>query len=505
MAYQINNTRGDIVATIADGTIDSTLALKLIGKNYAGYGEIQNENFVALLENFASPYEPTRKVGGQIWFDSGNRKLKFFDGTKFRTAGGSETGTVQPSNPTVGDFWWDTGNQQLYAYSETGGTGGTGGFVLVGPQGVAGSATTEMRSKSVRDTLGGTHAVIAAITGGTTIFIISPDDTFTIDNSIPSNQIEGFTKIHQGVTLYSTNDSGITTSAHRYFGTASNSTLLNGFTSDDFAKVDDAQFTRLVQFDDLGYTVGTTGTPKLAVYNESIGSPATLTPIIKNPSGNQIIFQTTLPGGGGATVTPLLFDSRDTLPGENLTSNLGSPTKKFSYVYAGTFSGTATRADTLSLGGNYVTASAAAVASSVAGRDGNGNLVANLFQGIATSANYADLAENYLADGEYEVGTVLMIGGEKEVTPCQVGFRAVGPVSDKPAHLMNSGLEGGTAVALKGRVPVKVTGAVIKGQRLVAGPDGTAQAAFGNNADVFAIALASSNEPGVSIVECLIL
>ena len=115
------------------------------------------------------------------------------------------------------------------------------------------------------------------------------------------------------------------------------------------------------------------------------------------------------------------------------------------------------------------------------------------------------MAENYLADADYEVGTVLMIGGEKEVTACQVGFRAVGPVSEKPAYLMNSELEGGTPIALKGRVPVKVTGSVLKGQRLVAGSNGTAQAAMGNTADVFAIALESNEEPGVKLVEAIIL
>jgi hypothetical protein len=128
-----------------------------------------------------------------------------------------------------------------------------------------------------------------------------------------------------------------------------------------------------------------------------------------------------------------------------------------------------------------------------------------VFNGTATAARYADLAEKYLADAEYEVGTVVMIGGEAEVTAAQVGFRAIGAVSANPAHLMNSELEGGTAVALKGRVPVKVTGSVIKGQRLVAGPSGTAQAAMGNTADVFAIALESSDDTGVKLVEALVL
>jgi len=70
---------------------------------------------------------------------------------------------------------------------------------------------------------------------------------------------------------------------------------------------------------------------------------------------------------------------------------------------------------------------------------------------------------------------------------------------------MNSELEGGTYIALKGRVPVKVVGNVIKGQRLIAGADGTAQAAFGNTADYFAIALETNADAGVKLVEALIL
>jgi hypothetical protein len=97
-----------------------------------------------------------------------------------------------------------------------------------------------------------------------------------------------------------------------------------------------------------------------------------------------------------------------------------------------------------------------------------------------------------------------MIGGEKEVTAAQTGFRAVGVVSESPAYLMNNELEDGVAVALKGRVPVKVTGSVIKGQRLVAAPNGTAQA-FGNHNDAFAIALETNIEAGIKLVECLIL
>ena len=96
---------------------------------------------------------------------------------------------------------------------------------------------------------------------------------------------------------------------------------------------------------------------------------------------------------------------------------------------------------------------------------------ANTFDGTATKAQYADLAENYLADNQYEVGTVLIFGGDAEVTTTTLrsDTRVAGVVSENPAHLMNDALEGDnvTAVALTGRTPIKVVGVVQKGDMLI--------------------------------------
>ncbi len=505
MPYTINKYNGAVVATVADGTIDSTTDLKFIGKNYAGYGEVQNENFLFLLENFANTTQPPKPIPGQLWFDSGNSKLKFYDGGKFRTTGGAELGTSAPTGLTTGDFWFDTQNKQLYTWD-----GST--YILVGPQGVAGSQTTQMRSRSVRDTLSATHAIIEAIVDGDTIFVISSDPEFTLDPTTSS--INGFTKIQQGVTLAYTNNNtypGQTVNGnHRFWGTATDSDRLGGIEAAQFVQKNDAIFNELVQFSDAGFTVG--DTPRLRVFNQTSG--VATVPIIQNQLNDTIKFQTTV---GSATKTPLQLVGSDVLPGTDNQSDLGSGALRFKTINAVTFAGTSTRSDSLYVAADdYRTASASATSGTIAVRTGTteiisgvsitpGALKATFFVGTATAANYADLAEKYLADAEYEVGTVLMVGGEKEVTACQVGFRAVGPVSEKPAYLMNLELEGGTAIALKGRVPVKVSGSVIKGQRLVAGPNGTAQAAMGNNADVFAIALESNEDSGVKLVECVIL
>ena len=95
---------------------------------------------------------------------------------------------------------------------------------------------------------------------------------------------------------------------------------------------------------------------------------------------------------------------------------------------------------------------------------------ATLFNGTATEAYYADLAENYLTDKEYEPGTVVMFGGDAEVTESdsRATRKVAGIISTAPAYLMNSGLTEGQPIALKGRVPCKVVGPVRKGDMLIA-------------------------------------
>lgn len=133
------------------------------------------------------------------------------------------------------------------------------------------------------------------------------------------------------------------------------------------------------------------------------------------------------------------------------------------------------------------------------------NIHSVTFTGTATAAQYADLAEKYLADAEYEVGTVMAIGGEKEVTAATSAnaHSVVGVVSDKPAYLMNKDLEGGTTVALKGRVPVRIANGVNKGDRLVASETpGLAEANNAYGVHSFAIALEDSHG---DLVEAVIL
>jgi hypothetical protein len=129
-------------------------------------------------------------------------------------------------------------------------------------------------------------------------------------------------------------------------------------------------------------------------------------------------------------------------------------------------------------------------------------LTTSIFSGTATNAQYADLAERYLPDAEYPFGTVMTVGGGAEVTYCTQDSIPVGVISTAPAYLMNSELEGGVAVALVGRVPVRVVGSVVKGQVVYADHDGIASAtAEGKRVG---IALETNDDAGEKLVECVL-
>jgi hypothetical protein len=120
MAYTINKTDGSLLTEIIDSAIDTTATdLSLIGKNVTGYGELLNENFVKLLENFASTSEPNNPIAGQLWFDQTDNRLKVYDGNGFAIASGPIVSGTAPLTPNQGDFWIDNKEKQLYFYDGT--------------------------------------------------------------------------------------------------------------------------------------------------------------------------------------------------------------------------------------------------------------------------------------------------------------------------------------------------------------------------------------------------
>jgi hypothetical protein len=155
--------------------------------------------------------------------------------------------------------------------------------------------------------------------------------------------------------------------------------------------------------------------------------------------------------------------------------------------------------------GNIVNANANAV-----GNIGSATGYFNTVFAKATSAQYADLAENYESDSDYPIGTVLIFGGSKEVTTTdqQGDERVAGVVSENPAHLMNAGMPG-LPIALRGRVKVRITGPVVKGDSLITSTLPGVAISIGRNREygqaVFAKAIETDIEDGEKIITAVIL
>lgn len=136
MSYQLDKTDGTILTELIDGKIDQdSTNLVLVGKNYSGYGEFINENFIKLLENFSNTSAPSNPLSGQLWWDTSDERLKVFNGTVWKASGGP---FVQDTRPQMvaGDLWIDNQKNQVYAYDGT-------DLMLMGPnytdaQGVSG-------------------------------------------------------------------------------------------------------------------------------------------------------------------------------------------------------------------------------------------------------------------------------------------------------------------------------------------------------------------------------
>jgi hypothetical protein len=490
MAYQINRFNQTFLTSVEDGTIDTSTDLKFVGRNYAGYGEIHNENFLYLLENFSSPTEPPNKIKGQIWFDSSTNKLKFYDGNAWRSAGGSEVTESRPTGLTEGDFWWDSANNQLFAFDGA-------GFVLVGPQNV-GEGITGTQERTVLDTTNTAKQVVASVVNGKVVAIFS-DEEFEILNQ-PNNIIDGFDRVKRGITLINTNQLGVTSTDHRFWGTASNSERLAGFSSEDFVKTGSASFETQVNFTDNGFVLGDSNDLRVYVASEQ-GSKT----VFENQLDGELYFNT------GSRNTFIISDEK-LLPGlvdiladeNNLTYrhiDIGDNDKRFKTVFADLFDGVSTVSQSVQDSQQVARSlSKTEESNTIALRDSAGDLRANLFVGTALTAKYADLAEKYTTETDLPTGTIVKICSHEshEICPANSSDEIVGIISKNPAYLMNSELNG-QPVALVGRVPTRVKGLVNKGEVLRCDFNGIASVS--SKGSKVGIALENKSEKEESLIE----
>jgi hypothetical protein len=450
MAYTVNKTNGTILATVADGTIDTTTDLTLIGKNYAGYGEFFNENLVKLLENFANTSAPSSPIAGQMWWDSTNSLLKVYTGTTFKTVSSSTSSASTPTTNVTGDLWWDTTNGQLKVYNGT-------SFTTIGPSFTSGTGTSGAIVETVTDSGATDHVVVKIYTNNTVVATVSKDATFT-----PQSALSGFATIKPGVQL------STAVSNAKFQGTATDSDQLGGIAAANFLRSDASDSTSgvLSVLNDTGIVVGVDSDFTVGVSGSDISlSNAT--------SDGDILIKV---NDGGVVSTAMTFDGAT-----NRVSVAGAPTDSLHIATKAYVDATVSGAGALATTGGTMTGDILVSGTVNFGSSGNRvtTVFATTFNGTATAAEYADLAENFVPDNNYAPGTVVALGGVEEITAVneELSDNVFGVVSSQPAYLMNSAQQGGAPVAVAGRVPVRVIGRINKGDRLVSAGNGLARAA----------------------------
>jgi hypothetical protein len=166
MSYKLNKTDGSLLVDLVDGQLDTSSSdLTLIGRNYSGFGEVLNENFIQLLENFANTSAPINPIRGQLWYDTSENRLKVYNGSAFTSSGGTTVASQQP-NMVSGDLWIDSTKSQMYFFDGI-------RLQLVGPDYSTAQGTSGFQVDSIIDTQNITQTVVKMYVGGNLVGVHS--------------------------------------------------------------------------------------------------------------------------------------------------------------------------------------------------------------------------------------------------------------------------------------------------------------------------------------------
>jgi hypothetical protein len=262
MAYLINKTNGQLLVSILDNQADgpnvnpgfNASDLNLFGKNYAIYGELLNENFVKLLENFANNTPPTTAIRGELWYDTSNPTrniLKVYNGNNFVPVSPVTSSANAPSSVIIGDIWWDSTDLQLKVWDGV-------DWKVIGPLFKQSDGVSGAIPEAVYDIAGNKHIVTKFYTNNQYNAIYSYDTEFIANVELP-----GFGNVvSPGFTL------GTNTSDSLYRGTATNSQLLGGILPAQYARKDRAEvFAANVGVANNNFTIGNTTSGNVILRN----------------------------------------------------------------------------------------------------------------------------------------------------------------------------------------------------------------------------------------------
>ena len=444
MAYTVTTTAGAEIATVQDGTVNTTAtSITLIGKNYAGYGIFLNENYVQHLENFSNSTPPNAPLTGQLWYDNVNDILKVYnaDTNQWKPISSSITSSTAPSASVsvTGDIWWDTTNAQLKVWSGS-------AWITIGPSYTSTAGTSGAVVETILDTSSASHVVVKFYISNSAIAILSKDATFTPQTAIP-----GFSTIIPGLNLISQ----ATLTGAQFTGATTGASTLGGFTAAQLLLKDTPQTTTGALTLSGGATIGSD-----LVLDASSGSVA----VIQETTNNKNIRFDVNSNGVQTAILTLAASSRAATLAGNVAVGSSLTVANLTVVSGAILPSSA---NAISIGSSVLSFA---------------NVWATTFRGQAITAQYADLAERFEADSAYPAGTVVALGGVKEITAAleELTEDVFGVVSTKAAFLMNG--DAGSdlthpAVAVQGRVPVRVIGKVSKGDRLVSAGAGLARSA----------------------------
>jgi hypothetical protein len=222
MAYTINLTDGNVFATVNDGTVNTASSVTLVGKNYAGYGEFLDENFIQMLENFAKTTAPAAPLTGQLWFNKTNNLMNVYNGTAFKTLSITTASASAPASNVQGDLWYDTTLQQLNVY-----TGAS--FLVVGPAYTSASGTAGAVPETITDSGATPQFVTTIYANGVRVAVYSNNATFTASGAAATL----FPTVYKGVTMSNatgTNMSGNLIGGGNVTVTTNSSTVIATFT-----------------------------------------------------------------------------------------------------------------------------------------------------------------------------------------------------------------------------------------------------------------------------------